>query len=136
MNIERRVFRFLLFLYPRDYRIRFGKEMAELFELRMMATRNRAWCLLAEGAGLVAGAAREWLARRRDPLYVPVDNPELEHLPNDVMRARLRVNDAVQKMVYAISRHQFERARGLALDERIERENLKRLCEDYGIETI
>lgn len=135
MNIERRVFRFLLSLYPRDYRMRFAREMAELLELRLMATHNRARFLMSEAAGLSVGVAREWLARGQHPHCAPVNDPDMEHLPKNVMAARLRVNCAVQKMVSAISHREFERARRLALEERIEREKLRRLCEDYGIET-
>ena len=135
MNIERRVFHLLLFLYPHQYRQRFGSEMAELFELRMMASQNRGRFLFSEAVGLLTGALRERLARREVPPYVPVDDPDTKYLPKEVVAARLRVNGAVQKMVYAISHHQFEQARKLALEERSERENLRRLCEDYGIET-
>jgi hypothetical protein len=136
MNIERRIFNFLLSLYPHDHNKQFGQEMAELFELRMMATPNRARFLISEAAGLLAGAVREWFARRKEPPYVPMGDPDLKHLPREVVTSRLRVNSAVQKMVYAISHHQFEQARRLAVEERIERENLRRLCENYGIDAI
>ncbi len=134
MNIERRVFHLFLLLYPRYHRNRFGGEMAELFELRMMASPNRARFLAAETVGLLGGAAREWLARRNSLHYVPMDDPDIKHLPREIVTARLRINGTIQKMVYAISQHQFEKARQLALEERKERENLQRLCEEYGIE--
>lgn len=57
-------------------------------------------------------------------------------LERAVFRARARVDCAVQEMVYAISHHRFEQARRLAIEERTERENLRRLCEDYGIDAI
>lgn len=136
MSIERQVFRGFLRLYPRGYREQFGGEMVELFELRMMASHNRARFLISEAAGLLAGAVREWFARRDEPPYVAGETLDTKHLPGEVVSAHARVDCAVQKMVQAISHHQFEQARRLAIEERTERENLRRLCEDYGIESI
>lgn len=131
--MARRIFRFLLWLYPPRSRVRFGAEMTELFELRTMAAENRTRFLLSEIAGLIAGAIREWFASAGAERHLIADYDD-GHLPNEVLRARLRVNDAVQGMTDAISHRQFERARTLAYEERIERERLRRLCDDYGIE--
>lgn len=135
MSIPRRIFRALLLLYPPRYRAEFAGEMAELFELRWMASDHRARFLVSEMAGLVAGAVREWLAPSPEP-RLPGTEIDARHLPGEVVRARLRVDSTVQKMVYAISHHQFEQARRLAYEERIERENLRRVCDDYGIDAI
>lgn len=133
MTIARRIFRFLLWLYPPRARARFGAEMTELFELRTMAAESRTRFLLSEIAGLIAGAFREWFASSGEERHRTADYED-GHLPNEVLRARLHVNEAVQGMVDAISHHRFERARRLAYEERIERERLRRICDDYGIE--
>lgn len=135
MSAARRVFRLLLLLYPPAYRAQFGSEMIELFELRMMASDNRGGVLASEMAGLLAGAIREWFDPPAEVRHVVADL-DGRYLPKAVVTARLRVDDAVQKMVHAISHHQFEQARRLAIEERTERENLRRLCEDYGIDAI
>jgi len=57
-----RLYRWLLFLYPADYRIIFGAEMAEVFGEALDALRNRGvwpWVIfcLRELAGLLWGAS-------------------------------------------------------------------------------
>ena len=52
-----RCYRALLFLYPAEFRIRFGKEMTQIF---------RDCCHDEAGEGVLAGLARLWLATFRD----------------------------------------------------------------------
>jgi hypothetical protein len=55
------MYRILLRLYPYDYRVRFGAEM--------LATLNRSRPF-TEVAGLLAGAAREWIAKWTTPVAI------------------------------------------------------------------
>lgn len=135
MSAARRIFGFLLFLYPPEHRATFGREMAILFELRMMAAGNRFTFLMSEAAGLLAGAAREWFSRHSQPVPAAAGFVD-RRLPKDVVDARLRVDEVIQRMVYAISHHQFEQARRLSYEEREERENLRRVCDLYGIDPV
>lgn len=66
-----RAYRALLRLYPYDYRGRFGAEMA--------ATLNAARPL-AELAGLLTGAVREWIVKWTTPAWI-----RRRHLPDDRM---------------------------------------------------
>jgi hypothetical protein len=132
-----RAFLFLLHLYPRRQRDEFGPEMAAVFEQAMNASRNRGRLplirfLFLEMAGLIAGAAREWTER---PSTTPQEDSEPGgyRLPEEVLAVQLRVDAAIQKMVYAISHHQFEEARRFSNEERRERESLRRLQNKYGI---
>lgn len=136
MSAARKIFRLSLALYPHAYRVEFGSEMAELFELRMMASHSRMRFVISEVAGLILGAAREWFRPRMQPPYAGGERYDSGHLPHAVVHARLRVDSAVQRMVYAISHHQFEEARRLSNEERMERENLRRICDDYGIDAV
>lgn len=63
-----RIYRALLRLYPYDFRIWFGAEMAEAFgqssaDLRLLGRWDWFRFALAEVAGLAAGAATEWCAK-------------------------------------------------------------------------
>ncbi len=136
MRVARRVFGALLLLYPRGYREQFGREMREVFELRLMASPSWQRFLFSEMAGVIAGAAREWFAPRLKLAHASAMDLDFGSLPNEVTKARFRVDDAVQKMTDAIAHHQFEQARRLAYQERIERERLRRLCDDYGIDAM
>jgi len=54
------VYRALLRLYPRDYRAKFGYEIARALERRAHESRAN---LMKECAGLMGGAASEWIAK-------------------------------------------------------------------------
>jgi len=56
----KRAYRTLLRLYPGDYRAMFAVEMTRAFD-RLVEERQRQ--LAAELLGVVAGAAREWIAK-------------------------------------------------------------------------
>jgi len=58
-----RIYHLLLRLYPYDYRAMFAEEMTRAFD---QSTEDRR---LREFAGLLIGAAREWIAKRTtDPM--------------------------------------------------------------------
>jgi hypothetical protein len=132
MKIMLRIYRLLMFLYPARYRAEFGQEMPAVMEQALRASDHRGRFFLSEIAGLIAGAIRERMIRR------PPMNPASHGtgLPEEVLKARLRVDDLVGEMVCAIAAHQFENARRLSNEERIERDNLRRLCGLYGIDAI
>ena len=140
----RHAFRFLLLLYPRDYRTEFGSEMLNVFEQAAKDNRDAGWApliqfLVAELAGMIAGAGREWMAKltrltgrtRRQVQVLPATQSAL---PDEVVEARQRVDEAIKRMVEAIASHNFERARRLSDQERIERDSLRRLYAKYNID--
>ena len=56
----KRAYRTLLRLYPADYRAMFAAETARAFDRLVEERRD---CLASELPGVVAGAAREWIAK-------------------------------------------------------------------------
>ena len=66
-----RLYRMLLRLYPRDYKILFEGEMIRAFESASRSRRgSRGRFLLNEILGLLRGAAAEWIAKRRSNPWV------------------------------------------------------------------
>lgn len=131
----RRVFRFCLFLYPREYRDRFAEEMMGVFEQARNDRRegSRGWYvrfLVGEVGGLIGGAATAWLDRPAAQT-VPATSAAV-NLPLDLLEAQQRIDRAIAGMVAAIAHHQFERARLLSDEERVARANLRTLRARYG----
>lgn len=68
------LFRWLLRLYPANWRAEFGAEMLDVFQEAHAASRHKLWFCLREFAGLAAGAAlaspEPWLRSLEAPLLV------------------------------------------------------------------
>ena len=156
------VYRTLLRLYPYDYRALFATEMSNAFEEAAEECRKNGWGIFArfvlvEMAGLLLGAADEWIAKlttnssvrgrclpdrlRMRPPGVPweahyagafVDVPRTS-LPEEVIEAQKRTEHLVGRLVHAIANHDFEGARTYSYQERLEREKLRLLRDKYGI---
>lgn len=144
----KKVYEALLGLYPRDYRDRFAQEMLDAFEEALEQRRQRGYArfVLAELAGLFIGAGFEWIAKiTADPavrgrslpdrlLTRPPGvsweahyGPSASMIPEEVRAAEQHVDLLVQRMVYAISHHDFERARQYSNQEREAREHARLL---------
>jgi hypothetical protein len=99
---------------------------------------------LGELIGLVIGAGIEWMAKsttdasvrgRSLPDHLLMRPPGVSweahyagaFLPEDVREAQERTDFLVQRMVHAISHHDFQGARQLSNQEREARENLRRM---------
>jgi len=153
----RRAYEILLRLYPRDYRARFSAEMTSAFEEAAAEHRQRGRgasvrFVAKELAGLLAGAAVEWMAksvtddtvrgrnlpdrqRMRPPGVSWEDhygNPPLD-VPEDVREAQRCVDASVAGMVRAIADHEFKKARFYSLAERKASERLRVLREKYEL---
>lgn len=130
----------LLRLYPKDLRAAFSAEMMEVFEQAAEEHRSRGRaCYLRfaakECAGLVGGAAFEWMARaagraRRAEAPAPAGTPSL---PGEVAEAQRLVDVSVARMVEAIATHQFAKARFYSIAGRKAREQLRLLRQKYHL---
>ncbi len=152
----KKIYEVLLGLYPRDYREHFAAEMLaafeEAFEDRRRQGRPRARFVAAELAGLVMGACFEWIAKITTDVSVrgrvvpdrllmrPPGvsweahyGPSSSMIPEEVRAAEQHVDLLVQRMVYAISHHDFERAREYSNQEREARENARVLRQRYHL---
>jgi hypothetical protein len=151
----KRAYKTLLRLYPRDYRARFATEMATAFEDASQDRRQRGRAVyarfaIAELFGLSLGAGVEWIAKlttdasqrgRSLPdrlLMRPPGVPWDAHyagafVPEELSQAQQCTQLLVQRMVDAISHHDFQGARRYSDEERQARENLRILRAKYQI---
>jgi hypothetical protein len=156
----RRAYQTLLALYPRDYQAMFAAEMCNAFEKAADERRRQGWLVfarfvLAELAGLMAGAAAEWTAKLttdssvrgrclpdlrimrppgvpRELWFAGASTGVGQGSPQDaVTEAEKRIAMLISRMVHAIANHDFLGARSYSYEEREARENLRRLQEKY-----
>ena len=157
-----RAYRTLLRFYPSDYTALFAAEMARAFQRAAEEQRARGRGVIVRFAlreliGLVVGAAAEWAAKLTTDRSIrgrclpdlrmmrPTGVPQAlwfagasaaagnSSLPRELAEAQNRTDFLVNCMVYAISHHQFEKARFYSNEERKARENLRRLREKYNL---
>jgi hypothetical protein len=137
------IYRILLKLYPADFRARFQGEM--------LSAHEEAGGGFSELAGLIAGAAVEWIAKWT---YSPavrarwmadwrfmrpagVDREEFwGGAPGDLIDAQRRVDFCVSRMMDAIANHKFEQARFYSNEDLKAREILRRVREKYAGRTF
>lgn len=129
----RTVYAALLRLYPGDHRELFAAEMLRVFDEAAAERRRRGWIVFVRFAieellGIVIGAGLQWIAKFSRGAGVRQST-----LPQEVIEAQERVQLTVDRVVYAIANHQFEKARLYSDEERRERENLRLVREKYGI---
>jgi len=142
----KRVYEFLLRLYPRDYRAVFAKEMSNAFEQGLAERRDQGWgaawrFALAELVGLTIGAGIEWIAklstdssiRGRSLSDRPLNAGAFPNVPEEVSNAQQRTELLVKRIVHAISHHDYIGARRYSDEERIARESLRLLRQKYQI---
>lgn len=152
----RRAYEILLRFYPRDFKAAFSCEMASAFERtaeerRVHGRAALARFALAELGGLFIGAAAEWLAKlRTDPSIRGRTLPDRllmrppgvswndyyglpAPVPMEVAEAQQRTEFLVNRIVYAIAHHDFERARTYSYQECEARENLRQLRAKYNL---
>jgi hypothetical protein len=155
MNAQR-AYKYLLRLYPRDYRATFASEMLAAFEQASQERQGYRF-VLAELTGLLIGASSEWIAKltsdssvrghvfpdrlRMRPPGVPwevhyagafADWPT-SVLTDEVAEAERRVKQLVDRIVHAIAHHDFEGARNCSREERQARDRLLLLRRKYQI---
>ena len=133
----RRTYKLLLLLYPSGHRDRFASEMTEIFEEASAERRAEGWAWyvrfsFAEMAGLIAGAANEWVQQMKTPVAPHPASTE-RGWPQELVEARRQVDANIAGMVHAIANHQFKRARLYSDEERQARAKLRFLREKYGI---
>jgi hypothetical protein len=131
----RSVYALLLRLYPAEYQDLFASEMAAVHaRAHAERRRNGSAALLGfealEGAGLLAGLVREWIAKAAsggEYLIASVPAATTVSPQTEIERCRLEVDALIRKMVHAIAHHDFEGARRYSNEERREREHLQKL---------
>ena len=140
-----RAYKILLRLYPRDYRALFAGEMLAAFrtgseECRGQGSGAYLRFAVSELAGLLSGAAAEWIAKsttgsairgRCLPDRLKMRPPGV---PWEVHYGEARAEFLVERTIYAIAHHDFPGARRYSDEERQARENLRLLREKYRIE--
>jgi hypothetical protein len=129
------IFRALLGLYPRRDRDLLGEEMKAVFEEGMREHRDLGRAaylrfLLSEARGLVLGAIKARFAGRAP---IQVARVTVSDLPEEVLQAESRVAFNLNRLQFAISRHQFVQARFYSEEERKARHDLRRMREKYGL---
>jgi len=153
----KRAYELLLRLYPRDYRAMFATEMSNAFREALAEYRGQGWRAYARFAaaelmGLTMGAGVEWIAKlttdrtvrgRSLPDRLLMRPPGVSwdahfagaflNVPEDVSKAQERTELLVQRMVHAISHHDFQGARRYSDEERQARESLRVLRQKYQI---
>jgi hypothetical protein len=128
-----RIFRALVHLYPQAHRDLLGAEMQAVFERGARENRDLGpvayvCFLLTELVGFVSGAVR---ARLSAP---PINaEPVASGLPEEVLEAQNRVAVTLNRLLFAISHHQFVQARKYSDEERNARQELRRVMEKYGL---
>ena len=140
----KRVYAFLLRLYPRDQRTLFATEMLATFE--EAAAERRGWLesvrfVLAELTGLVLGVGTAWMAHRwADPALdltkmrpVGVTQEAYGAALDEVIEAQRLVAFNLRRMEHAIYHHQFVMARFYSDEDRKARENLRLVRKKYRI---
>jgi hypothetical protein len=147
----------LLRLYPRDYRAMFATEMSSAFREASAVQRGQGWrayarFATAELTGVTMGAGVEWIAKlttdrsvrgRSLPDRLLMRPPGVSwdahyagaflNVPEEVSKAQQSTELLVQRMVHAISHHDFQGARRYSDQERQARENLRMLRQKYQI---
>jgi hypothetical protein len=132
----KRAYELLLILYPRAYRAQFAEEMGQVYaaaaaERREQGRASYVGFALSEITGLIAGAARAWLAPQRAAQLAAA---KYRHWPREVAEAQQRVDANIAGMVDAIANHQFEKARAFSNLEREARANLHAARDKYGLD--
>ena len=154
------VYRTLLLLYPGDYRTWFGREMQSTFERaaeehRVLGRAVFMRFLAGEFIGLLSGAGAEWMAKMMTARSVRERSlPDLTRppgvsrelrlaencaghgkgpLPDEVAVAQARVRMLVERMVHAIAHHDFPGARRYSDEERVARDELRRVRQKYDM---
>ena len=129
----RYIYAALLRLYPAEHRQMFAAEMLDTFD--QAATDWRARGVLAfacfagwELTGLLHGLLSEWMARETD-LYLcrRARLQEEGDLPTDLAGMKRHLDTLVRNMEFAISHHDFPKARFYSEKERVVRQQLQRL---------
>jgi len=161
MRLEQ-AYRTLLRLYPHDYQALFAMEMQTAFERaleerRLLGRPVFGRFLVREFIGLLRCVGAEWIAKLTTDTSVrgrclpdlrmmrpPGVSRELwftgayrSHgqgsLPDEVMEAQARISMLIQRTVHAIANHDFPGARRYSNEERLARDELRRLQQKYDI---
>jgi hypothetical protein len=161
MRVEQ-AYRTLLRLYPSDYKTLFALEMQNAFEQatkerRLLGRPVFIRFLLGEFVGLLRGAGTEWIAKfitdsavrgRCLPDLRMMRPPGVSRelwfaaaqqgrgqapLSDEVLEAQARISMLIQRMTNAIANHDFPGARRYSCEERLARDELRRLRQEYDI---
>jgi hypothetical protein len=140
----RRLYQWLLRLYPREVRTPFAPEMADVFSQLAEDRRCEGWVaftrfVLQELGGLLIGAAAAYRARRRPVLDLrkmrPPDVSREVYVAavDEVLAAQRRVAFTLDRMQRAIARNDFSKARFYSDEDHKARENLKLVRRKYRV---
>jgi hypothetical protein len=126
----KRIYKWLLRLYPAAYRELFAAEMLGVFEDAVKERRHDgrarfALFLIREFSGLLIAAVCQRFAHRANA----PGGLTTVHAPDELEEAQNLVTSILRRMEFAIAHHQFEQARFYSNEERKARENVRRLLE-------
>ena len=141
----RRVYEFLLALYPPEVRTPFAPEMSAVFAQLAEDRRGEGWLaffrfVLEEMLGLLTGAAEAHRSRRRPVLDLRMMRPpgvsraDYTEALDEVLTAQKVVAFNLARMQQAISRNDFVKARFYSDEDRKARANLGVVKRKYGIQ--
>ena len=125
--------------------LRLAADEAEQFTSKKIRTEHLLLGLLREegcfaaellnGHGVHLASTREELGRNpHDDSAKETFVREIDPLPPNVVECQTRLRSIVKRMAQAIANHDFVTARSRSDEERIERDNLRSLCEQHGLQ--
>ena len=124
-------------LYPREYQAAFAEEIISVLQQKQANSKGllaRIWFALRESAGLLWAALLAWrhnrLGEKRHQCALPASTSDL---PEEVKQAQALLQQAMDRMMRAISEQQFTHARRHANEEREARCALRRARQRYGL---
>lgn len=125
--------------------LRLGADEAEQFLSKKIRTEHLLLGLLREegcfaaellnGHGVHLASTREGLGRNpHDDSAKETFVRELDTLPQNVIACQTRLRSIVKRMEQAIANHDFVTARSCSDEERVERDNLRSLYQQHGLQ--
>jgi hypothetical protein len=131
----------ILQLYPAEHRALFASEMLEAFEHAAMDWRKRGsgacvYFAARELLGLLSGLFKERFAKwKGGNCYVSSRclSRKEPNLPTEVVEIERRLQRLIGCMEFAIAHHDFPKARRYCDEERVVREQLHRVLNEYKL---
>ena len=125
--------------------LRLAADVAEQFSSKQISTEHLGLGLLCEegcfAADLLNGHGVHLVSTREELGRNPHNDSaketfvrDLDPLPQNVIECRTRLRSIVKRMEQAIANHDFATARSCSDEERIERDNLRSLYQQHGLQ--
>jgi hypothetical protein len=99
------------------------------------------WIAESEARGGISIVKEEQVGNRTTQFAIYAADPPKQNVKEEdlapaekLVEIRKRIDRAIARMEWAIANHEFEKARFYSEEEQKERENLRRLCEQFHLE--